>query len=304
MADPLNLYLDKAGYTAVAHADKTSEVSRISSLNKVVYDGINIPTTQNPGEGDAVYLSSGHVLFIDGKTLNRAKLPNAYTPVGIVVYRTGTRILIAHHIPHFGKVASSWLWKIVPPSATGTSITFMARTSGYGNNVTVGTFTTDKNYITNMQGWCDDLNTWLTNHQPTSVGGADYDWYARVCTYRPYGGTPIQEVYVIADGMYNATQYTSPIVSSGATATKVIMSSIPAFTGVRLDNGGYGMRPLINLARNMSYYLTSSHGATNSITNGDGIIGKADFESNTYPAVSAYYGTWEKYLKSLYYTWP
>jgi len=80
-------YNDAASYNASGKPNSESRVANIKAGNISQFDGVNVPTTDTPMFGDAVYLDeSGNKVAIRQDVYNRSLVPASWTYKGVFLY--------------------------------------------------------------------------------------------------------------------------------------------------------------------------------------------------------------------------
>ena len=85
-------YIDAASYNAAGKPNTESRVSNIKAGNVSKFDGVNVPTTDTPTFGDAVYYDeNGNKVAIRKEVYNRSLVPASWTYKGVFLdyYKDG-----------------------------------------------------------------------------------------------------------------------------------------------------------------------------------------------------------------------
>ena len=91
----IKTYPDRAAHDAAAKSEMESTVALIENVNKVVIDGVNVVTTQQPGVGDILCRDeSGGYRFIRLDTFQAGTFPSAWETLGVVVIRKGDTVTV------------------------------------------------------------------------------------------------------------------------------------------------------------------------------------------------------------------
>ena len=80
-------YVDAASYNAAGKPNTESRVANIKAGNASKFDGVNVPTTDTPLFGDAVYLDENdNKVAIRKDVYNRSLVPSSWTYKGVFLY--------------------------------------------------------------------------------------------------------------------------------------------------------------------------------------------------------------------------
>ena len=80
-------YIDAASYNAAGKPNTESRVANIKAGNVSKFDGVNVPTTDTPMFGDAVYMDeNGNKVAIRKDVFNRSLVPASWTYKGVFLY--------------------------------------------------------------------------------------------------------------------------------------------------------------------------------------------------------------------------
>ena len=291
-------YNDVASYNSAGKPTTESRVANIKEGNISKFDGVNVPTTDTPVFGDAVYLDeNGNKVAIRQDVYNRSLVPASWTYKGVFLgyHKDGRwRVFLGNYssLPSL-KYADVIQFKVTIPSESGT-LTMGAQfvTAGTTTSISVEyeagmTLATAKNtYEMNDTTLCGRINTALA-----AMDGITGDWWA----YLDYNG----DVILQRDTWTDYRQY----ICSGA-LTFVTWGDMPAASTYWKVNGKTtNYRGIMNFAGAVTYWSTNGRTldenvAVHSESGNTNPMKLTDFQSSQYAAdVRAYYKTYEAYLR-------
>ena len=291
-------YNDVASYNSAGKPTTESRVANIKEGNISKFDGVNVPTTDTPVFGDAVYLDeNGNKVAIRQDVYNRSLVPASWTYKGVFLgyHKDGRwRVFLGNYssLPSL-KYADVIQFKVTIPSESGT-LTMGAQfvTAGTTTSISVEyeagmTLATAKNtYEMNDTTLCGRINTALA-----ALDGITGDWWA----YLDDNG----DVILQRDTWTDYRQY----ACSGALAF-VTWGDMPAASTYWKVNGKTtNYRGIMNFAGAVTYWSTSGRTldenvAVHSESGNTNPMKLTDFQSSQYAAdVRAYYKTYEAYLR-------
>lgn len=291
-------YNDVASYNSAGKPATESRVANIKEGNISKFDGVNVPTTDTPMFGDAVYLDeSGNKVAIRKEVYNRSLVPASWTYKGVFLgyHKDGRwRVFLGNYtsLPSL-KYADVVQFKVTIPSESGT-LTMGAQfvTAGTTTSISVEyeagmTMAAAKNtYELNDTTLCGRINTALA-----ALSGITGDWWA----YLDNNG----DVILQRDTWTDYRQYTC----SGA-LTFVTWGDMPAASTYWKVNGKTtNYRGIMNFAGAVTYWSTNgrtldANVAVHSESGNPAPMKLTDFQSSQYAAdVRAYYKTYEAYLR-------
>lgn len=291
-------YNDVASYNSAGKPTAESRVANIKAGNISEFDGVNVPTTETPAFGDAVYLDdNGNKVSIRKEVYNRSLLPASWTYKGVFLgyHKDGRwRVFLGNYssLPS-PKYADVVQFKVAVPSESGT-LTMGAQfvTAGTTTSISVEyeagmTLATTKNtYEMNDTTLCGRINTALA-----ALSDITGDWWA----YLNDDG----DVILQRDTWTDYRQYTC----SGA-LTFVIWGDMPAASTYWKVNGKTtSTRGIMNFAGAAAYWSTNgrtldANVAVHSEAGDTNPMKLTEFQSSQYAAdIRAYYKTYEAYLR-------
>ena len=289
---------DSASYNAAGKPANESRVANIKSGNVSKFDGVNVPTTDAPTFGDAVYLDDGgNKVAIRQDVYNRSLVPASWTYKGVFLgyHKDGRwRTFLGNYssLPSL-KYADVIQFKVTIPTESGT-LTMGAQfvTAGTTTSISVEyeagmTLATAKNtYEMNDTTLCGRINTALA-----ALSGITGDWWA----YLDDNG----DVILQRDTWTDYRQYTC----TGA-LTFVTWGDMPAATTYWKVNGkSTNYRGIMNFEGAAAYWATNgrtltANVAVHSEAGNTDPMKLTEFQSSQYAAdIRAYYKTYEAYLR-------
>ena len=291
-------YNDAASYNSAGKPATESRVANIKEGNVSKFDGVNVPTTDTPVFGDAVFLDEiGNKVAIRKDVYNRSIVPASWTYKGVFLgyHKDGRwRVFLGNYssLPSL-KYADVVQFKVTVPSESGT-LTIGAQfvTAGTTTSISVEyeagmTLATTKNtYEVNDTTLCGRINTELA-----TLSDITGDWWA----YLNDDG----DVILQRDTWTDYRQYTC----NGA-LTHVTWGDMPEANSYMKVNGkSTNYRGIMNFAGAAIYWSTngrtlSANVAVHSEAGSTDPMKLTEFQSSQYAAdIRAYYKTYEAYLR-------
>ena len=291
-------YNDVASYNSAGKPTTESRVANIKEGNVSKFDGVNVPTTDTPVFGDAMYLDeNGNKVAIRQDVYNRSLVPASWTYKGVFLgyHKDGSwRVFLGNYtsLPSL-KYADVVQFKVTIPTESVT-LTMGAQfvTAGTTTSISVEyeagmTLATSKNtYEVNDTTLCGRINTALA-----ALDGITGDWWA----YLDDNG----DVILQRDTWTDYRQYTC----SGA-LTFVTWEDMPAASTYWKVNGKTtSTRGIMNFAGAVTYWSTNgrtlnANVAVHSEAGSTDPMKLTEFQSSQYAAdIRAYYKTYEAYLR-------
>ena len=291
-------YNDVASYNSAGKPTTESRVANIKEGNVSKFDGVNVPTSDTPVFGDAVYLDeNGNKVAIRQDVYNRSLVPASWTYKGVFLgyHKDGRwRVFLGNYtsLPTY-KHADVVQFKVTIPSESGT-LTMGAQFVEAGTTTSISveyesgmTLATAKNtYEMNDTTLCGRINTALA-----AMDGITGDWWA----YLDDNG----DVILQRDTWTDYRQY----ICSGALIF-VTWGDMPAASTYWKVNGKTtNYRGIMNFAGAVTYWSTNgrtldANVAVHSESGNTNPMKLTDFQSSQYAAdVRAYYKTYEAYLR-------
>lgn len=165
----INKYNNEAAYLADNERDSAkSALSLRMDTGNLVYDGVNVITT-NPQCGDIIFHDAAKkVFFVKLDTYNASAAPSGWVPMGVVAYREGDKAAIVSP----SSSQSYRFLNVLRMDVTGMKLDGVEHTSSVVlDGVASGSFV----YIaTTKAEFAQQLNTWLSTHSPS---GYPYSCY-------------------------------------------------------------------------------------------------------------------------------
>lgn len=291
-------YNDVSSYNSAGKPTAESRVANIKAGNISEFDGVNVPTTETPAFGDAVYLDdNGNKVAIRKEVYNRSLVPASWTYKGVFLgyHKDGRwRVFLGNYpsLPSL-KYADVVQFKVTIPTESGT-LTMGAQFVAAGTTTSISveyeagmTLATTKNtYEMNDTTLCGRINTALA-----ALDGITGDWWA----YLNDDG----DVILQRDTWTDYRQYTC----SGALAF-VTWGDMPAASTYWKVNGKTtSTRGIMNFAGAAAYWSTNgrtldANVAVHSEAGDTNPMKFTEFQSSQYAAdIRAYYKTYEAYLR-------
>lgn len=291
-------YNDVASYNSAGKPDAESRVANIKAGNISEFDGVNVPTTETPTFGDAVYLDdNGNKVAIRKDVYNRSLVPASWTYKGVFLgYHKDGRwcVFLGNYssLPSL-KYADVVQFQVTVPAESGT-LTMGAQfvTAGTTTSISVEyeagmTLATTKNtYEINTTTLCGRINTALA-----ALSDITGDWWA----YLNDDG----DVILQRDTWTDYRQY----ICNGA-LTHVTWGDMPEANSYMKVNGKTSnTRGIMNFAGAAVYWSTNgrtpdANVAVHSEAGNTNPMSLTAFQSSQYAAdIRAYYKTYEAYLR-------
>ena len=293
-------YNDMAGYTADSQPT-SSRVANITDGNLCKFDGVNVPTTDTPTFGDAVYYDdNNNKIAVRSNGYKRSSIPAGWVYKGVFLgyAKNGKwRTFLGNYasLPSL-KYADVVQFRVTIPSESGT-LTLGARFLGPENTTNISVeyeegmeLATDADtYEINNTTLCGRINAAIDE-----LSGVSGTWWAYV---KDDGNVILQR-----DTWGDYRHY----MCSGS-LTHVTWRDMPASDNYRKRNGkSTNYRGLLNISGGESYWKTNGRTlAANAVVHGE--AGNTDpmklteFQESEFAAdIRAYYGTYTEYLKGEY----
>ena len=291
-------YNDVASYNSAGKPTTESRVANIKAGNISEFDGVNVPTTETPAFGDAVYADeNGNKVAIRKDVYNRSLVPASLTYKGVFLgyHKDGRwRVFLGNYssLPSL-KYADVVQFKVTVPSESGT-LTMGAQfvTAGTTTSISVEyeagmTLATNKNtYEVNDTTLCGRINTALAALSDTTG-----DWWA----YLNDDGDVILQRDTWTDYRQNTC--------SGA-LTHVTWGDMPEANFCMKVNGkSTNYRGIMNFAGAAIYWSTNgrtltANVAVHSEAGNTDPMKLTEFQLSQYAAdIRAYSKTYEAYLR-------
>jgi len=297
-------YNDPASYNSAGKPTAESRVANIKEGNVSKFDGVNVPTTDTPVFGDAVYLDeSGNKVAIRKEVYNRSLVPASWTYKGVFLdyYKDGRwRTFLGNYssLPSL-KYCDVPQYQLNAPTLDGAehtaSIGLWLSNNSYASATTIEftyTATTLSQVVAALNAAIDAKKTEVSFNQDVWAYLAD-DNNNKVST-----DADATKIIVQIDTWNDYRQYQ---VQGG---TLIIWRDMPASDNYRKVNGkSTNYRGLMNFEGAASYWSTngrtlSANVAVHSEAGNTDPMKLTEFQSSQYAAeIRAYYKTYEAYLR-------
>jgi len=291
-------YNDVASYNAAGKPASESRVVNVKAGNISKFDGVNVPTTDTPMFGDAVYFDEGgNRVAIRRDVYNRSLVPASWTYKGVFLnyYKDGRwRTFLGDYaslpsLPYAGLVQ----FKVTIPGDSGT-LTMGAQFVTAGTTTSISVEYDAEQPLGSMPNVYELNDTTLCGRINTALADLEDikgDWWA----YVDDNG----DVILQRDTWTEYRQY----ICSGA-LTHVTWRDMPASSDYRKVNGkATNYRGIINFKGAASYWSTNGRALTADVAV-HGESGNTDpmklseFNDSPYAAdIRAYYKTYDAYLR-------
>lgn len=302
-------YNDLANYNADGKPTTASRVANIKSGNLTKFDGINVPTTDTPMFGDAVYLDgNGNKVAIRRDVYNRSLVPSDWLYKGVFLnyYKDGRwRVFLGNYssLPSY-KHADVLQYALT--AITGTSLTLKLRIrdtskSGdaqYGTNINVPVTLTSTNFDATTVAEI----TAALEAKATELGDTAAWWCYLANDSNEKVDSDATRIVVQRDVWSNYQQYNCGC--TGGTLTFVTWRDMPEASSYRKVNGkSTSNRGLMNFKGAASHWSTngrtlSANVAVHSESGNTDPMKLSEFQSSQYAAeIRAYYKTYDAYLR-------
>ena len=297
-------YNDVASYNSAGKPTTASRVANIKAGNISKFDGVNVPTTDTPMFGDAVYMDDGgNKVAIRQDVYNRSLVPASWTYKGVFLgyYKDGrwrTFLGNCSSLPSL-KYCDVVQYQLNAPTLDGTehtaSIGLWLSNNSYASATTISftyTATALSQVVAALNTAIDAKKAEVSFNQDVWAYLADDD-NNKVST-----DADATKIIVQIDTWNNYRQYQ---IQGG---TLIIWRDMPASDNYRKVNGkSTNYRGLMNFAGAASYWSTNgrtltANVAVHSEAGNTDPMKLSEFQSSQYAAdIRAYYKTYEAYLR-------
>ena len=302
-------YNDAASYNSAGKPTTESRVANIKEGNVSKFDGVNVPTTDTPMFGDAVYLDTdGNKVAIRRDVYNRSLVPASWTYKGVFLgyHKDGRwRTFLGNYssLPTY-KYADVLQYALT--AITSTSLTLKLRIrdtskSGdaqYGTNIDVSVTLTSTNFDATTVAEI----TAALEAKATELGDTAAWWCYLANDSNEKVDSDATRIIVQSDVWSNYQQYNCGC--TGGTLTFVTWGDMPASSSYRKVNGkSTSYRGIMNFKGAASHWSTngrtlSANVAVHSEAGDIDPMKLTEFQSSPYAAdIRAYYKTYEAYLR-------
>lgn len=297
-------YNDAASYNSAGKPTTESRVANIKEGNVSKFDGVNVPTTDTPMFGDAVYLDeNGNKVAIRKEVYNRSQVPASWTYKGVFLgyHKDGRwRTFLGNYssLPSL-KYCDVLQYQLNAPTLDGAehtaSIGLWLSNSSYASATTISftyAATTLSQVVAALNAAIDAKKSEVSFNQDVWAYLADAD-NNKVST-----DAEATKIIVQIDTWNDYRQYQ---IQGG---TLIIWRDMPASDNYRKVNGkSTNYRGLMNFQGAASYWSTngrtlSANVAVHSEAGNTDPMKLSEFQSSQYAAeIRAYYKTYEAYLR-------
>lgn len=302
-------YNDAASYNAAGKPTAESRVANIKAGNISEFDGVNVPTTETPTFGDAVYLDeNGNKVAIRKDVYNRSLVPASWTYKGVFLgyYKDGRwRVFLGNYasLPSY-KYADVLQYALT--AITDTSLTLKLRIrdtskSGdaqYGTNIDVPVTLTSTAFNATT---VSEINVALAE-KAAQLGDTNAWWCYLANDDDEKVDTGATRIIVQCDVWSNYQQYNCGC--TGGTLTFSTWGDMPLATSYLKVNGKTtGTRGIMNFAGAVTYWGTNGRTlaadvAVHSEAGSTDPMKLTEFQTSPYASeIRAYYKTYEAYLR-------
>jgi len=297
-------YNDAASYNSAGKPATESRVANIKEGNVSKFDGVNVPTTDTPMFGDAVYLDeNGNKVAIRKEVYNRSLVPASWTYKGVFLgyHKDGRwRTFLGNYssLPSY-KYCDVVQYQLNAPTLDGAehtaSIGLWLSNNSYASATTISftyTATALSQVVAALNAAIDAKKTEVSFNQDVWAYLADAD------NNKVSSDADATKIVVQIDTWNDYRQYQ---VQGG---TLIIWRDMPASDNYRKVNGkSTNYRGLMNFQGAASYWGTSgrtlsANVAVHSEAGNTDPMKLSEFQSSQYAAdIRAYYKTYEAYLR-------
>ena len=302
-------YNDAASYNSAGKPTTESRVANIKEGNVSKFDGVNVPTTDTPMFGDAVYLDeNGNKVAIRKEVYSRSLVPASWTYKGVFLgyHKDGRwRTFLGNYssLPTY-KYADVLQYALT--AITSTSLTLKLRIrdtskSGdaqYGTDISVPVTLTSTNFDATTVAEI----TAALEAKATELGDDAAWWCYLANDNNEKVDSDATRIVVQCDAWSNKQQ--NNCGCTGGTLTFATWGDMPASNSYRKVNGkSTGTRGIMNFSGAVSYWSTNGRTleANVSVHSESGTTDPmklTEFQSSPYAAeIRAYYKTYEAYLR-------
>lgn len=297
-------YNDLASYNAAGKPATESRVANIKEGNISKFDGVNVPTTDTPVFGDAVYFDEGgNKVAIRQDVFNRSLVPASWTYKGAFLgyHKDGRwRVFLGNYssLPSL-KYADVLQFQLNAPTLDGAehtaSIGLWLSNTSYASATTIGftyTATTLSEVVAALNAAIDAKKAEVSFNQDV------WSYLADANNNKVEADTDATKIIVQIDTWNDYRQYQ---VQGG---TFITWRDMPASDNYRKVNGkSTNYRGLMNFQGAASYWSTNgrtpdANVAVHSEAGNTNPMTLAAFQSSPYAAdIRAYYKTYDAYLR-------
>jgi hypothetical protein len=290
-------YNDAASYNSAGKPTTESRVANIKEGNISKFDGVNVPTTDTPVFGDAVYLDeNGNKVAIRKEVYNRSLVPASWTYKGVFLsyHKDGRwRTFLGNYsslpsLKYLGVCQYAWTDAVLTGVETTKTIGIRCALD-WANNTSVTCVYTATTLAEAAAAMQSAIEARLTELSATT---------AEIALWHCYADEGNNRVIVQCDDCTDRRFYNC----SGL--THISWGDMPASDNYRKVNGkSTSDRGLMNFAGAASYWSTNgrtleANVAVHSESGDTNPMKLTEFQSSPYAAdIRAYYKTYEAYLR-------
>jgi len=301
----IKIFKDKAAYDAAPKPTIESQVSMLESTKDVIYDGVNVITTE-PRLADILYLDENNALvFVSAATFKKANIPAAWTYVGEVVERVGSdKVRVLNKDVSTVKYCDVLQYALTAIASTDLTLKLRIRDTSKSGNEQYGT---DISVAVSLTSTAFDATTVAEitaalEAKATELGDTRAWWCYLANDNNEKVESGATRIIVQCDEWFNYQEYNCG--ATGGTLTFASWGDMPANSnsGFRA-NGLTGNQKIMNVARGAAYYGTNGRTPTGNVPLNDAntIVTRAAFNSSEYCALlRETYGTYENYIEKEY----
>ena len=302
-------YNDSASYNSAGKPTTESRVANIKEGNISKFNGVNVPTTDTPVFGDAVYLDeSGNKVAIRKEVYNRSLVPASWTYKGVFLnyHKDGrwcTFLGNYSSLPTY-KYADVLQYALTAINSTSLTLKLRIRDTSktgeaqYGSDISVPVTLTSTNFDATTVAEI----TAALEAKATELGDTAAWWCYLANDNNERVDSDATRIVVQRDVWNNYQQYNCGC--TGGTLTFATWGDMPASSSYRKVNGkSTNYRGLMNFKGAASYWSTNgrtleANVAVHSEAGNTDPMKLTEFQSSPYAAdIRAYYKTYEAYLR-------
>ena len=302
-------YNDAASYNAAGKPATESRVANIKDGNVSKFDGVNVPTTDTPMFGDAVYHDeNGNKVAIRKEVYNRSLVPASWTYKGVFLgyHKDGRWATFLGNYSSLPTRKYADVLQYALTAITSTSLTLKLRIrdtskSGdaqYGTNIDVPVTLTSTNFDATTVAEI----TAALEAKATEMGDTQAWWCYLANDNNEKVDSDATRIVVQCDAWSHYQQYNYGC--TGGTLTFVTWGDMPTSDNYRKVNGkSTNYRGIMNFKGAVSHWSTngrtlSANVAVHSKAGNADPMKLSEFQSSQYAAeIRAYYKTYEAYFR-------
>ena len=301
----IKIFKDKAAYDAAPKPTIESQVSMLESTNAVMYDGVNVITTE-PRLGDILYLDESNApVFISAATFKKANVPSAWTYVGEVIERVdSSRVRVLNKTLSTLKYCDVLQYALTAIVSTDLTLKLRIRDTSKSGDAQYATAIDVPVTLTSTAFDATTVAeiTAALEAKATELGDTRAWWCYLANNKNEKVDSDATRIVVQCDTWLNYQEYACG--ATGGTLTFAVWGDMPenSSNGFRV-NGLTGNQKIMNVARGAAYYGTNGRTPTENVPLNDAntIVTKAAFDTSAYCALlRETYGTYSNYIEKEY----